>query len=345
MPRCATAGSAAPTGTGSPRRSSGSRSPDDPLAALGGIRTVLPAEPRTARPHPAPPAGHRRLHRAGPSPPCGRTSSRCPPETLRGAMDLGDFELIADYAQPYSVAVICTLLGVPVSDGPLLLDWSHAIVKMYELQTAHGAAAGSGGRRGGIHRLRPSADRRPPAATGAGPDLRADPGRGPGRPADRRRDRRHRHRAAQRRARGDGQHPGQRYAGPADPSRAMAADRGRRGRPGRRGRGDDPLGRAAADVRALGARRRRADRRPAFGIGDRIGMLFGSANRDPARFAEPDTFDIGRGDGTHIGFGGGMHFCIGAPLARLEIAISLTSCGTPRRGSDCSPSRSTSRSS
>ena len=58
-------------------------------------------------------------------------------------------------------------------------------------------------------------------------------------------------------------------------------------------------------------------------VGDRIGMLFGSANRDPARFPEPDVFDIGRGDSTHIGFGGGMHFCIGAPLARLEIAVSL----------------------
>jgi unspecific monooxygenase len=59
-------------------------------------------------------------------------------ETLSAALDLGDFELIADYAQPYSVAVICTMLGVPRVDGPQLLRWSHAIVKMYELHTDTG---------------------------------------------------------------------------------------------------------------------------------------------------------------------------------------------------------------
>ena len=60
-----------------------------------------------------------------------------------------------------------------------------------------------------------------------------------------------------------------------------------------------------------------------FHAGERIGMLFGSANRDPARFPDPDAFDLGRGDAGHIGFGGGVHFCIGAPLARLELAVSL----------------------
>jgi len=52
-------------------------------------------------------------------------------------------------------------------------------------------------------------------------------------------------------------------------------------------------------------------------------MLFGSANRDGRRFADADRFDVGRADQTHVGFGGGIHFCIGAPLARLEIEVSL----------------------
>jgi cytochrome P450 len=52
-------------------------------------------------------------------------------------------------------------------------------------------------------------------------------------------------------------------------------------------------------------------------------MLFGAAERDPRRFDDPDRFDIGRGDAAHIGFGGGIHFCVGAPLARQEIEVSV----------------------
>ena len=43
-----------------------------------------------------------------------------------------------------------------------------------------------------------------------------------------------------------------------------------------------------------------------------------------ARFHDPDRFAVARGESTHIGFGGGVHFCIGAPLARLELAVSLS---------------------
>jgi len=58
-------------------------------------------------------------------------------------------------------------------------------------------------------------------------------------------------------------------------------------------------------------------------VGQEVAMLFGAAQRDPRRFADPDRFDIGRGDTAHIGFGGGIHFCVGAPLARQEIEVSL----------------------
>lgn len=61
--------------------------------------------------------------------------------------------------------------------------------------------------------------------------------------------------------------------------------------------------------------------------GQKVACLMGSANRDPEVFgAGPggaDTFDVGRDPNPHVGFGMGIHFCLGAPLARLELAISL----------------------
>jgi cytochrome P450 len=57
--------------------------------------------------------------------------------------------------------------------------------------------------------------------------------------------------------------------------------------------------------------------------GQKIAALLGSANHDPAVFGDPETLDVGRAENPHVSFGAGVHFCIGASLARVELQASF----------------------
>lgn len=61
----------------------------------------------------------------------------------------------------------------------------------------------------------------------------------------------------------------------------------------------------------------------AIAAGDPVLVVLAAADRDPARFDRPDTLDLSRRDNPHLGYGHGIHYCLGAPLARLEGRIAL----------------------
>jgi len=234
-----------------------------------------------------------------------------------------DFDLIADYAQPYSVAVICSMLGVPRSDTRALLDWSHAIVKMYELSTTDDVSA--------------RADRAAAEYVEYTRALIAEKRRNP-----------------------DGllvselvrvEDEGDVLTEDEIVSTTMVLlEAGHEATVNTLGNGVRALMHhrdqwqrlvsgevetrvAVEELLRFDAPLQLFERwvledgveicgQP-MRVGDEVAMLFGSAERDPRRFGRPDDFDIGRGDTAHIGFGGGIHFCVGAPLARQEIDVSL----------------------
>jgi cytochrome P450 len=109
------------------------------------------------------------------------------------------------------------------------------------------------------------------------------------------------------------QHPDQRQTLESDPARMSHAIEELL-------RYDGPVERtllrwAAADVELGGQLIRR---------GEGVIVILGSADRDPSRFPDPDTLDFAREDVKHLAFGRGSHYCLGAPLARLEAEVALT---------------------
>jgi cytochrome P450 len=234
----------------------------------------------------------------------------------------GPFDLIEAYAEPLPVLVIAELLGFPEADRHLLRPWSQAIVKMYEVDRTgpqeQAAQAAAGEFAAYVEEL--AAER----AKAPGEDLLTD--------------------LVQARDGSDKLSAHELVA-----TAVLLLNAGHEASVNGFGNGlhswltapDRPvvdLGDDAAVDRLVEELLRhdsplhlfeRTAKEPAelAGVhlepGDKVAALLGAANRDPVVFADPDRFDPTRAPNPHLAFGGGIHFCIGAPLARLELAISV----------------------
>jgi cytochrome P450 len=234
------------------------------------------------------------------------------------------FDLLYDFAQPYSITLICELLGVPTDRHRDLLEWSHAIVKMYEFDTteAQAVAANEAAREFRAYVLGLIEERRA--------DPRDDMVSG----------------LVQARVDGESLSDDQIVSTVVvllnagheatvntvgNGFRALAAypDEWRR-----LVSGEVPAAQAVEELirwdppLQLFERWVLDDGVEVAGVpvprGEKLALLFGSANRDPRLFDDADRLDVARSNAAeHIGFGGGIHVCIGAPLARIELAASF----------------------
>lgn len=224
----------------------------------------------------------------------------------------GTADLVARYALPLPVTIICDLLGVPTTDRTAFHDWSHALVMPTSPEVASGAAASLT-----EYLTELVAQGREPRATGLLGDLVAD---GELRPEE---------------LLGMAflilvaghettvdlisatvhallAHPDQIALLRAEPELTEAAVEESL-------RYNSPVHatafRFAAEPLDLGGTRIEA--------GDSVLVSLAAASRDPLRFPDPDRFDLRRPTRGHLGFGHGAHHCLGAPLARAEAAVAL----------------------
>jgi cytochrome P450 len=233
-----------------------------------------------------------------------------------------EFDLLAEVAEPLAVTVIAELLGVPAADRHRLRPWSAAIVRMYEVTPTPETEAAAltacrefadylrdlAGRRRAEPRddlvsalvaVRDGTDRLSADELVASAILLLNAG----------------HEASVN-ALGGGMVALLRH--PAQLARVRADRRLIPYAAEEMIRYDPPLHMfvrtAAADVQMAGV---------TIPAGGEVAALLGAANRDPAVFTDPDTFDAGRDPNPHVGFGAGLHFCLGAPLARLELRTAV----------------------
>ncbi|WP_237477871.1 cytochrome P450 [Lichenibacterium dinghuense] len=232
----------------------------------------------------------------------------------------GPFDLLPLYAEPIPVALIAELLGVPGADAPHLLDWSHRMVAMYrpgrtraDEDAAVVAALGfSAYLRGHLaeRRARPRDDLLTLLATAPASEISEDEAAAnaalllnAGHEATV-----HALGLAAASVLGSGLDPRALFATPE--RTAATVEEALRFEP--------PLHlftrTCLEPARVAGVD---------FAPGTTVGLLIGAADRDPARWPAPDRFDPFRAPAAHVAFGGGIHFCLGAPLARLELEVAL----------------------
>ncbi|MFP5343106.1 MAG: cytochrome P450 [Candidatus Limnocylindria bacterium] len=243
---------------------------------------------------------------------------------LAPGREAGSIDLVDDYAQPFSLGIICDLIGVAAEDRLRIRHWSDEVVAMYEPAPCEAQRAASDSAAGEFRRylLDVVAERRRRPAG----DLLS--------------------------ALLDATVDGERLTDDQVVSTAMVLlmagheatvnatangiallaadpDQWRRLRAGEVGartaieeilRFDPPLQWFGRWVLEPGVVIDGIE----IPVGSRVALVLAAANRDPRRWPEPARFEIARGDTGHLSFGGGIHFCIGAPLARLELETTLT---------------------
>ncbi|GAA2071881.1 cytochrome P450 [Aeromicrobium halocynthiae] len=231
-------------------------------------------------------------------------------------------DILASYAEPMPVFVIADLLGVPREDHERLRDWSQAIVHMYEqgVDTSVREAAVTASEEFAAYVRDVVERRRREPGDDLVTDLLAEREQGRGFSEDELvatvvllLNAGH---EASVNVFGNGIHA--LLSHPAELDRVRSGEVDVATALEEMIRFDAPLQMfertATVDVEVAGASVR---------AGEKVACLMGSANRDADVFAAADTFDVGRSPNPHVGFGLGLHFCLGAPLARLELEITV----------------------